>query len=288
MGPTETDIIPVTVVIPVKNEAVGLLQCLESVSSMADVVVADSSSHDGTAEVARQWGATVVNFMWNGGFPKKRNWVLQNYPFRTEWVLFLDADEVLTDDFIRELRLAVVATEYVGYWIRYSNYFQGRLLRFGVPQQKLALFRIGSGSYEQIEDPGWSDLDMEVHEHPILQGRVGKLHSGPRHYDYKSLYKFIERHNKYSTWEANRYVASSLKTTASGKHGTFRQRAKYALADKSWLSFVYFIYSYFVKCGFLDGRAGLHYAIYKAIYFFEISEKIRELRRMHSERSSTA
>jgi len=279
-------VIPVTVVIPIKNQVGALVRCLEVLGDMAAVVVVDSRSSDDTAEVAHKWGAEVLQFDWRGGFPKKRNWVLQNYPFTTEWVLFLDADEILTSSFISELRSELVTSKFAGYWLRYTNFFQGKQLHFGVPQRKLALFRVGAGSYERIDDPGWSDLDMEVHEHPVLNGPVGELKSRILHDDQSPLFKFIERHNKYSSWEARRYLTHCGNRTESGMSLTFRQRVKYALLESSWLSVFYFVYTYFVRGGLLDGKPGLHYAIYKAMYFFDISRKIAELRRTGSFKSA--
>jgi glycosyltransferase involved in cell wall biosynthesis len=278
MLPVENDIIPVTVVIPIRNQASELGRCLEALRNMADVVVVDSGSADGTVNIAQQWGATVLQFNWNGGFPKKRNWVLTTYSFTTDWVLFLDADEVVTPEFVHELSDALTSTRYVGYWVNFTNHFQSRLLRYGVQQRKLALFRVDAGLYERVEDPGWSDLDMEIHEHPVLNGAVGKLRSRIRHEDHSNLFKFIERHNKYSTWEARRYLAYSINSAASHTVRTFRQRIKYALLESPWLSILYFVYTYCLLGGVLDGPAGLHYAIHKAKYFFDISQKIAEIR----------
>lgn len=279
MKSEDTGTIPVTVVIPVKNDLPALEKCLEPLTNVSAVVVVDSGSEDGSAELAQRWGADVLQFRWNGGFPKKRNWVLQTYPFRTKWVLFLDADELLTPSFLCELRKVLDSSIHVGYWIKYENYFQGRLLRFGVAQRKLALFRVGSGFYERIEDPGWSDLDMEVHEHPILNGSIGSLKNRVRHEDHSGLQKFIERHNKYSTWEARHFLAPPSAPQKTEARRTFRQRVKYALLQSSWLSILYFLYTYFFLGGILDGAAGLNYAIYKASYFYDISQKIKELRR---------
>src|SRR5262249_20859431 len=94
---------PVTVVIPTKNEEMNLAQCLNTVRGFQDVVVIDSGSTDATAKIATNAGAKVIKFEWKGGFPKKRNWVLMNYDFHTEWVLFLDADERLTEEFRNEM-----------------------------------------------------------------------------------------------------------------------------------------------------------------------------------------
>ena len=162
--------ISVTVVIPVKNEEKNLPSCLKKLRSFAEVLVVDSCSIDRTRAIAEAARAKVIDFNWQGGYPKKRNWVLLNYTFATPWVLFLDADERLTDEFLRELEVEISESRYDGFWLTYRNHFMGRALKFGLPQRKLALFRVGAGLYERIDDANWSDLDMEVHEHPVLLG----------------------------------------------------------------------------------------------------------------------
>ena len=91
-------IVPVSVVVPVKNEGHQLARCLESVHWAGEIVVVDSQSADDTVAVAERCGARVVQFRQNGPWPKKKNWALENVPFRHEWVLLLDADEVLAPD----------------------------------------------------------------------------------------------------------------------------------------------------------------------------------------------
>ncbi|RZK41893.1 MAG: glycosyltransferase family 2 protein, partial [Hymenobacter sp.] len=167
-----------TIVIPVRNEAANLPGCLEAIGPdlARHIVVVDSSSTDDTVAVAQAMGAEVINFTWNGRFPKKRNWYLQNHSPATTWVLFLDADEHLTPNFKAELRQALSRDEgKVGYWLSYSIYFLGERLKGGYPLRKLALFRVGSGEYERIDEEQWSKLDMEVHEHPTLAGDIGAL-----------------------------------------------------------------------------------------------------------------
>jgi glycosyltransferase involved in cell wall biosynthesis len=99
--------IPVTVVVPIKNEAANLEQCLSRLHSFAEVLVVDSGSTDNSIGLAQGHGAKVIQFKWNGQFPKKRNWCLRNYQFTTDWVLFLDADEYVTPEFLTELEQAV-------------------------------------------------------------------------------------------------------------------------------------------------------------------------------------
>src|SRR5262249_27709510 len=199
--------LPITVVVPVKNEAMNLPECLAALDGFAEIVVVDSASTDSTVEIAKAAGATVLDFHWAGGFPKKRNWVLQTFAFKTEWVLFLDADEKPTLAFKAAVATAIANTDYVGFWLHYRNHFMGRALHHGVPQRKLALFRVGSGEYEYIDDPGWSALDMEVHEHPVINGPVGEVAEPIEHKDFRDLHHAIGRHNEYSSWEARRYIA---------------------------------------------------------------------------------
>jgi glycosyltransferase involved in cell wall biosynthesis len=269
--------IPVTVVIPVKNEAANLPACLDRLDGLAEVVVVDSDSNDGTRQVAEK-RAKYLNFCWQGGFPKKRNWVLQTYRFETEWVLFLDADEHLTEPFKAEMARAIQRSDVAGYWLNYRNQFMGRILRHGVRQRKLALFRVGSGAYERIDDARWTTLDMEVHEHPVLEGVVSEIREPIDHFGYRGLHHFIARHNEYSTWEAERMIALEKAGPAALAQLTPRQKQKYRNLDKAWFALAYFALTYFAKGGFLDGRAGLVYAFLKSVYFFDTRLKIRELR----------
>lgn len=272
----EADLLPVTVVVPVKNEAANLRTCLETVRNFAHVICVDSSSTDGTPDIARACGAEVINFEWRGGFPKKRNWLLLNHTFNTDWVLFLDADERVTAAFAEELRSALQDHAISGYWIEYDNHFMGHPLRHGVPQRKLALFKVGAGLFERIDDQSWSSLDMEVHEHPEVSGETRRLKARIIHHDYKSLHHFVARHNEYSTWEARRYLALASSSAWAGL--TRRQRAKYANITRWWFAPAYFFLTYIMRGGFLDGLPGLRYALFKSIYFFEIRLKILELK----------
>ena len=271
----------ITVVIPVKNEAKNLLRCIEAASSIGPIVVVDSGSSDHTKDVAKSAGAEVLNFEWNGQFPKKRNWTLRNYNFNTEWVLFLDADEFVSADFIEEVKAAIMDTEYVGFWLNFSNYFMGQQLKGGDSFRKLALFRVGAGEYEKIEEDHWSHLDMEVHEHPVLSGSIGEITAPIEHNDFRGLKHYIAKHNEYSSWEAARYLRlrenNGVRSESAEWRGlTDRQKKKYSNLAKWWFAPAYFVMTYFLKRGFLDGSVGLHFALMKAIYFYQIRLKIIE------------
>lgn len=267
--------LPVTVAIPVKNEEANLSKCLERLGRFAEIVVIDSGSTDQTREIAKNFGARVVGFSWDGKYPKKRNWFLLNAPPQQPWVLFLDADEFVDDAFCDALDAALAQNNQNGYWLTYTNYFLGKPLRHGLAQRKLALFRVGEALYEKIEEDGWSQLDMEIHEHPIVEGTVGEITAPIDHRDYKGLGKFIEKHRDYALWEARRYAKLQESALAS-RHFTSRQRFKYRHLAQWWYPWFYFGFTYFAKLGFLDGAAGLHYAAYKAWYFQTIRLLIQE------------
>src|SRR5213596_3904489 len=177
--------VPLSVLVPVKNEAANLHDCLVSVSFAKEIVVVDSESTDGTAAIATAAGARVVQFVWNGKFPRKKNWALENIPWRHEWVLIIDADERITPELEREISLAIRHSDadgfylnrrfwFLGGWINHCGYF---------PSWNLRLFRHRLGRYEQIEiDDNILSGDNEVHEHVLLDGRAEDLSAPMEHY----------------------------------------------------------------------------------------------------------
>lgn len=268
--------VPVSVVIPTKNEADNLPRCLSRLARFDEVVIVDSDSTDATCDIARTAGARVIEFSWDGRFPKKRNWVLMNHKLECDWVLFLDADELVNDAFCEELIQRVQFETHVGYWINYRNRFLGGTLRYGDPQSKLALFRVGSGYYEKIQEDNWSRLDMEIHEHPVIAGSIGTIQSRVDHDDERGLARYVERHLEYAKWEASRTVA----IRAAGPEGlrvlTGRQRQKYRNIDKLWFAPAYALFSLLPRLGILDGRRGFAQAFYKLWYFSTIRLLIKE------------
>lgn len=270
--------VAITVVVPVKNEEANLARCLSRLGRFAEVIVVDSGSTDRTQQIAVEHGARVVDFAWDGRYPKKRNWLLLNHKLACEWVLFLDADEFVDSAFCDAAATALKAGGYDGYWLCYTSWFLGQRLRFGLPQRKLALFRVGKGLYERIEEDGWSRLDMEIHEHPIIDGPVGEIAAPIDHNDDRGLPKFIDRHRDYAMWEARRLELLGTGGTAAQEKLTDRQRFKYRHLTKWWYPWFYFLYTYVVRGGFRDGAAGFHYAFYKAWYFNTIRLLVGEER----------
>src|SRR5690349_14002470 len=107
----------VSVVVPVKNEADNLRRCLPALDWADQVFVVDSQSSDDTAAVALEHGAQVVQFHFNGTFPKKKNWALENLPLRNEWVLFVDADEVVVPALAQEIGTRTASDEADGFYL---------------------------------------------------------------------------------------------------------------------------------------------------------------------------
>lgn len=266
--------IPVSVIIPVKNEERNLPNCLALLSDFSEVIVVDSHSTDATPEIVAKSGYRLIDFSWNGQFPKKRNWVLRNVSLKNEWVLFLDADEFLTRPFIDCVRKTIQHTTADGFWIFYDDHFMGKQLKHGLKMRKLALFKKNKGEFERIDEKAWSHLDMEIHEHPVINGKIEFFPVKIVHMDYKGVEHYIAKHNAYSTWEARRF----MQTGKQKCYFTFRQKMKYTLLDSWPLGIIYFIYSYFIRLGILDGKAGLLFAIFKMQYFFHIKCKIEELK----------
>ncbi len=122
------------------------MRCLQSLGGVGEVYVVDSQSTDSTAELANSFGAKLVQFHYAGGWPKKRQWAMDNLAFSHDWILLLDADEVLTPELSREINKRIQDSKYDGYYIALEQYFLGRRLRHsGATFHKLSLFRRGRG-----------------------------------------------------------------------------------------------------------------------------------------------
>jgi hypothetical protein len=279
-GPTSSRL-PITAVIPVRDETEALRRLLPRLARFARVIVVESALNGAVAAVASDYGAEFKVFAWPGGYPKKRTWAVRTSNIDTEWVLFLDADEEPTEEVLAEWESVLPSTRHSGFWLSYDLFFLGQRLRHGIPQRKLALVRRGCGEYERIEDPGWTDLDMEVHEHLVIDGTVGQMRSRLLHREEKTVQAYGRRHADYAAWEAQRYLALSHDPGLSeGRHLTRRQGLKYRVLMAWWFPAAYFVCQYFLRLGFLDGRRGLLYSTLKAGYFAQVQAAIIQARQL--------
>lgn len=277
--------LPVSVIVPVRNEASNLPRCLESLRGVGEVYVIDSQSSDDTAEIARSFGATVVQFHYAGGWPKKRQWAIDTLPLAFDWIFLIDADEALTPELAAEMRLAIQDSRVDGYYIALQMFFLGRVLRHGgAGFYKLSLFRRGKGRFEcRLNNQDLSMADMEVHEHVIVEGKSTRLKHFLLHHNVESISRYIQKHDEYSNWDARVWLegdrnSAELPPSLFGSQAQRRRWLRKRLFAFPGSSLLLFIYRYFFLLGFLDGVPGLIYCGFQGTQFLHIKAKIYELR----------
>jgi len=263
----------VSAIVPVKNEIGNIRPCLEHLAWCDEVFVVDSQSTDGTVDAAEEMGAQVVQFRYTGELPKKKNWSLENLPFRNEWGLIVDADERIPAELAEEIQAAVGRGDADGYFINRKFMFMGKWIRHCgyYPSWNMRLFKHAQGRYERIEDSTGATGDNEVHEHVVLDGHAGYLRSDMLHHAYPSIATWVEKHNRYSEWEA--HVAPQLLQAKADEHKLGARQALTRRLKRVYLHlplrFVFrFLYAYVLRRGFLDGRRGFVFCVLLAFYDF--------------------
>jgi glycosyltransferase involved in cell wall biosynthesis len=264
--------VPLSLFIPCKNEEANLARCLESVPWADEVFVVDSQSTDRTASIAEKHGAKVVQFEYQGGWPKKKNWALENLPFCNEWVLILDADECLPPKAEEEIRKIVNNPDekHAGYWINRRYFFLGRPLKHAYfPNWNLRLFKHKLGRYEKITDLSTDSGDHEIHEHVVVKGTTGKLKSIMDHHAFPTIDSFVEKHNRYSNWEAVVESSSTDDESALQHDGVKgKRRLRRIFRKLPFRPTLRFLYVYLWQGGILDGWPGYVFARLHAQYEF--------------------
>lgn len=284
-SPAQTRVkLPVSVIVATRNEEKNLPRCLQALHDVGEVYVIDSGSTDATPEIARSHGAKVVQFHYQGGWPKKRQWAMENLPLAFDWIFLVDADEALTPELAEEIRRAIQNPSINGYYISLRMYFLGRLLRHGgAGFWKLPLFRRGKGGYEcRLKDQDSSMADMEIHEHVVVEGAAGRLQNPLEHHNVESLSRYIRKHDEYSNWEAKVWVDGDATDLAPAFFGTQAQRRRWLKTKFLRLPGAplwFFFFRYFLSLGFLDGIPGLIYCGFQAVQVFHIKAKIFEMQR---------
>jgi glycosyltransferase involved in cell wall biosynthesis len=276
--------LPVSVIIAARNEAKNLPRCLRALREFGEVYVIDSQSTDETFEIARSHGAEVVQFHYQGGWPKKRQWAMDTLSLGHDWILLLDADEVVTPELMEEIRSVIRNPAIDGYSILLRTWFLGRTLRHGdVGLWKLALFRRGKGRYEcRLKDQDSSMADMEVHEHIVVEGATSKLRNPLMHHNVESLSRYIQKHDQYSNWESHVLLQlgndRELPPSLFGTQAQRRRWLKRKLFAVPGSPVLLFLYRYVLRFGFLDGVPGLIYCGFQAVQMFHTKAKIYELK----------
>ena len=275
--------VAVSVFIPCKNEESNIAKCIRSIQWVDEVFVVDSQSTDQTIEIAEKLGAKVVQFEYEGGWPKKKNWALENLPFSHEWVLILDADECLPPQAEREIKQIVTNPDekHTGYWINRRYFFLGQPLKHAYfPNWNLRLFKHKLGRYEKITDLVTDSGDHEIHEHVVVKGSTGKLKSIMDHHAFPTIDSFVEKHNRYSNWEA--IVENSAKdddTALQLEAVKGKRRLRRIFRKLPFRPTLRFLYVYLWQGGIFDGWTGYVFARLHAQYEFLSLAKARALQK---------
>jgi glycosyltransferase involved in cell wall biosynthesis len=267
-----------SIYIPTLNEEINLPQCLASVSKLgATIYVVDSNSTDRTVEIAQAAGCQVATGSWRT-FSDKMNWAINELPIQTPWTLRIDADEWLTDELIAEIRARLRSTpDDVGaYSINRRVYFLNRWIRFGgmYPLWGTRLWRSGKARCEV----------RELDEHMEVIGRIDKLEHDIVDEGQRSLTYWVQKHNQYADSEVREILraqgqddASNTLTTQPARKRWLKNNFYYRL-PKFWRVFLFWIYRYFFKLGFLDGVPGLIYhTLHGFWYRFLVDAKLYEI-----------
>lgn len=274
-----------SVIILTFNEELHIARAIDSVRPLADdIFVIDSYSTDRTVEIAREHGATVLQNPWVN-HAHQFNWALDTAPVRGDWIMRLDADEIIEPDLIDNLRTAMrdLPPDVTGIRLNRKLIFMDRWVRHG-GRYPITLLRVWRRGTARVEDR-WMDEHMV-----LLEGRSVTVEGGFADWNLKDLTAFIDKHNKYATLEAVEVL--------NHRHGLFRRSEdqpghdgqagyKRFLKEKIYnripftlSATIYFLYRYIIMLGFLDGREGFVYHFLQAYWYrFLVAAKTMELER---------
>ncbi len=269
-----------TAIILTKNEELNIADCIRSIQSLAKrIIVIDSFSTDKTIQIAERLGAEVQQHEFIN-YSKQFLYGLNETDIQTTWVLRIDADERLTDASRKEIEKLCnenMHTDVNGIVLRFEVTFLGRKLRHGgiYPFRKLLVFKYGRGTIE----------DRNMDEHIVLfEGRSIEAKEDCEHHDYKDLTYFIDKHNWYASREVKDYIQNSVTGQESGRELNQKAGIKrfikfhiYYRLPMGMRAHLYYVYRYYIRLGFLDGKEGKIYAFLQAYWYrYLVDAKIYE------------
>lgn len=270
----------VSVIVITLNEEANIAQCLESVYGWSDdIYVADSLSEDDTVKIALKYtkNVVVVKESERSHWAKIRNWALSNLNIKHEWVIFVDADELLTEDLKNEITSTIRSdADKDGFCILRRFIFMGKWLKYGgMYGGELRLMRCIKAKYVQNGDA----------EYVVIDGNTGVLRNHMIHKDLKPFSTWIDKHNKISSMAAKSYI--NCDQEARPQHSAMSLLwYKVPLALRP---VVMFTYCYFMKLGFLDGSLGLLYHLHRNFWYpLLVYSKVKELSSTSGTTSSEA
>jgi glycosyltransferase involved in cell wall biosynthesis len=276
---------PCTVVILTFNSASIIADTIAQARKVSDdVLVVDSFSADDTVAVARRAGCTLEQRAFEN-YAAQRNWAIERASRGRGWQLHLDADEVLDDDAVVAIRAVLAAgprAPFDAYLLRRVDYFLGRRLRFsGLNPWHLRLFRRGAGRCEQ----------RLYDQHFVTDGPTARLAGSVHDRNAGTLADWTARHNRWSDLEAAELLADRAPREGTLRPHLLGDPRERARSLKGWYyrmptgarAIGYFLYRYFVRLGFLDGREGFYFAVLQALWFRTLVDaKLHEARRTRS------
>jgi glycosyltransferase involved in cell wall biosynthesis len=278
-----------SVLILTRNESVHIARAISSARRLTKhIYVIDSNSTDGTKDIAIKADAQVFSVS-HERFSDKLNWAASSIKFETPWVLRLDADEILTDDLVSDLPrfLSSLGIEVTGVYIRRQLWFMGHWVKYGgmYPTLSMRLWRRGLASCES------RDLD----EHMILkEGIAATAQLDIIDNPLFDLSSWIDKHNRYATLEARAAVEFNGKPTSLIKpslFGTLPQKVRWIKVNIFYRlplfvrPFLYFLYRYFIRFGFLDGKTGFVFHFMHGLWYrLLVDAKIFEMKSASKEK----
>ena len=277
--------LPITAIIATRNEEANIDYCLQSLYPVERVIVVDSNSQDATRKIARERGAETVEFKYQGGYPKKRQWVMETMDINTQWIFLVDADEIIPDELWQEISCEIQKPKNAdAYLINKRFCFMGRCFRFGgFSHSAVLLFKKGSVEFECMTKGPKDIMDMEIHERLLVKGVLKKLKNSLIHQDRKGMRAYIRRHNQYSKWEAEARLkfintgAWGENTIKSDPFAGVQERRRFLKSIATHIPLepqLWFLYHYIIRLGFMEGRAGLIASIIRAKYIGKIRKRI--------------
>lgn len=276
---------PVTFIIVTRDDVQALTATLihlrQAAIPASDIIVVDSvdhPSHAGTQKICATHGVTCVPYQWNGQYPKKRQWCLENLSTPTDWWLFLDADERITPTLIKTIQ-HLDLTKPRAFMLFNQPIWRGQPLRFGRWHQKISLFHRDAIRFPEINDLDARGMgEIEGHYQPTVT--QGTLKAIPHQQGYiihhitdqsdTSLQKWRAKHRDYAHWQAYVEKTNGLRTSDHTENSRLRRWMKklfHARIFQQLRPLVVFVDSVVLKAGLLDGRTGLSYAWHRAWYY---------------------
>ncbi len=263
------------------NEEKDIADCIESALLSDDVVVVDSVSSDRTIEIASRYPVRVVQHAFES-HGKQRTWMLESIPSKHEWVYILEADERMTPELFTECLEAAKSHRAIGYYVAERVMFMGKWIRHSTQYPRYQMRLLQKGKV-------WFD-DYGHTEREVYEGTTSFLEQTYPHYTSgKGLSRWIDKHNRYSTDEANETIGQLKHGKINwydlllGKSEIQRRRALKDLSLRlPFRPLLRWVYMYFFLKGFLDGKAGFAWCTLQAFYEYIILLKVEEFQQVNT------